>query len=168
MRTTLHCLLWILLLSVLVGCGKRVEDRGGLPREQENNGHEKKEDSIRAGKEETKRVKVEGVVTLDGEKVSGVMVMFLPVKKAEGKPAFGVTDEEGTFTLSTSNPGDGAVPGEYKVVITENATANKQGNTNKGAPRKRIPKQYSDQNTSSLTFQVNPERKRIQINLQSE
>jgi hypothetical protein len=143
-------------------------DGKGLPHEERKHADSSKDDSIGSGAEKTNRVKVEGLVTLDGEKVSEVMVMFLPVKRGEGKPAFGVTDEEGNFELGTSNPGDGADPGEYKVVITERATGSKQENANKDAPRKRIPKSYTDPNTSSLTFPVKPGIKRIPINLRSE
>lgn len=127
-----------------------------------------KDDSINSGKGRTKPVKVEGIVTLDGERLGRVMVMFIPVKKEEGKPAFGVTNDEGDFDLSTSNPGDGAVPGEYKVLLTENVTGSKPGSANKDAPRKGIPKSYSDPNVSSLIVQVKPGGKKILINLHSE
>ncbi len=65
-----------------------------------------------------KAVKVEGVVTLDGTPLRGAMVQFVPIGSA-GKPATGVTGDDGTFRLTTRSSNDGAMPGEYKVVITE-------------------------------------------------
>jgi hypothetical protein len=61
-------------------------------------------------------VKVEGVLTLDGNPLSGATVTFVPA--AEGRrPASGFTDASGTFHLTTYNTGDGALPGEYKITV---------------------------------------------------
>jgi hypothetical protein len=61
-------------------------------------------------------VKVSGVVLLDSKPVKDVTVTFVP--EGSGPPAAGVTDEDGTFVLTTSTVGDGARPGDYKVVMT--------------------------------------------------
>jgi hypothetical protein len=60
--------------------------------------------------------KVEGIVTLDGKPLPGATVSFVPVNK-EGKPAFGRTDKDGSFRLTTIRTDDGAQPGEYQVVV---------------------------------------------------
>ncbi|HEV3236940.1 MAG TPA: hypothetical protein VGZ25_08120 [Gemmataceae bacterium] len=60
--------------------------------------------------------KVEGIVTLDGKPLPGATVSFVPVKEG-GKPAFGRTDNDGTFRLTTFRTDDGAQPGEYQVVV---------------------------------------------------
>jgi hypothetical protein len=60
-------------------------------------------------------IKVEGVVTLDGKPLPGATVSFVPV--GEGQPAFGRTDADGSFRLTTSRTDDGAKPGDYKVVV---------------------------------------------------
>ena len=65
-----------------------------------------------------KTVKVSGVVTLDGQAVDGAMVKFVPLDEAKGMGAFGRTGSDGTFRLTTRNPNDGALPGEYKVLVT--------------------------------------------------
>ena len=63
-------------------------------------------------------VPVSGVVTLDGQPVSKATVYFYAVgDDKEGRPAQGATDENGEFRLSTLGDGDGALPGEYKVVV---------------------------------------------------
>jgi hypothetical protein len=62
-------------------------------------------------------VPVQGVVTVDGLPVVKAMVRFIP---AEGSPrlAFGVTDNNGHFRLTTYEGSDGVLPGVYKVVIS--------------------------------------------------
>jgi hypothetical protein len=60
-------------------------------------------------------VKVEGVVTLDGQPLSGATVTFAPAEG--GRPASGRTDADGSFRLTTFRSDDGALPGEYKVII---------------------------------------------------
>jgi hypothetical protein len=63
-------------------------------------------------------VPVSGVVTLDGQPVDKATVYFYAVgDDKEGRPAQGVTDENGEFRLSTLGTDDGALPGEYKVVV---------------------------------------------------
>jgi hypothetical protein len=64
-----------------------------------------------------KPVKVSGVLTWeDGTPVGGVTLTFVP-QQAGGKTAAGYTGKDGTFELTTTNSGDGALPGEYKVVV---------------------------------------------------
>jgi len=60
-------------------------------------------------------VKVEGVVTLDGKPLPGATVTFAPVEG--GRPASGRTDADGSFRLTTFRSDDGALPGEYKVIV---------------------------------------------------
>ncbi|MGQ9915697.1 MAG: carboxypeptidase regulatory-like domain-containing protein [Thermogutta sp.] len=63
-------------------------------------------------------VKVTGTVTLDGAPLPGATVTFSP--KSEGaRAAFGTTDENGRFTLTTLNAGDGALPGSYAVAVSK-------------------------------------------------
>ena len=61
---------------------------------------------------------------LDGEKVvvigaplADVQVNFDPTGK--GRPASGITNNEGKFMLTTINPNDGAMRGEYKVTVVK-------------------------------------------------
>lgn len=60
-------------------------------------------------------VKVGGKVTVDGTPVKEGSIMFCPT--TPGRPATARIMEDGTFTLSFENPGDGLPPGEYRVVI---------------------------------------------------
>ena len=65
----------------------------------------------------TKAVKVQGTVTLDGKPFPGATVTFTPVE-ATVKPASGRSEADGGFQLTTFKPDDGALPGDYKVVVT--------------------------------------------------
>lgn len=63
---------------------------------------------------------VEGKVLYNGQPAKGAVVVFHPQGKDDlttRHPA-GVTGDDGTFSLSTQQPGDGAAPGDYDVTIT--------------------------------------------------
>jgi hypothetical protein len=64
---------------------------------------------------------VTGKVSIDGQPFSEGKVMFAPVAKSgeinAGRPAFGKLTPDGTFTLGTYGPGDGAVIGEHWVTV---------------------------------------------------
>lgn len=64
-------------------------------------------------------VKVTGIVTYNGAPVSDASVTFTPEK---GRPATGITDAAGKFSLTTFAKDDGAVPGMHKVTIAPNAS----------------------------------------------
>ena len=58
---------------------------------------------------------VQGVVLLDGKPLPNASVQFVP--QGAGRDATGQTDASGAFSMSTFQPGDGVVAGDYKVVI---------------------------------------------------
>lgn len=63
-----------------------------------------------------KLAEVEGVVTLDGKPLSGVMLEFQPTG-GKGSPSVGYTDKNGEYRLRFSRDKFGAVPGEHIVRI---------------------------------------------------
>lgn len=63
-------------------------------------------------------VPVSGIVTLDGTPVEGAVVTFSPTSTT-GTAASGKTDATGRYQLTTLNPGDGALPGSYNVIISK-------------------------------------------------
>ena len=70
----------------------------------------------------TKRLpvhKVTGKVTLSGAPVANAMITFSP--KGQQPAANGKSDTEGKYTLTTYDGGDGAVAGEYTVMVTKEA-----------------------------------------------
>jgi len=69
-----------------------------------------------------KRVPVRGRVTFDGAPPPGLgTVYFRPIQAAEGfpqRPAHGnFTQGDGTFVVTSVQPGDGLVPGSYAVTV---------------------------------------------------
>jgi hypothetical protein len=65
---------------------------------------------------------VSGVIKYKGAPVAGAAVTFVPQAQGAGggqRPAFGQTDEAGQYTLTTVQPGDGAIVGTYRVTVTK-------------------------------------------------
>lgn len=65
---------------------------------------------------------VTGKVLCEGEPVTAGFITFTPIakdKKGEpGKPAAGIIQPDGTFELTTYEPGDGAVVGKHNVTYS--------------------------------------------------
>jgi hypothetical protein len=104
---------------------------------------------------------VSGIVTVDGQPVANAAVMFVP--EAGGRPATGLTDAEGKFSLETLKPGDGALVGKHKVTVTGVKTTGVQatedglsGSVDPGQVREEwfVPQKYSKPDTSGLTQEV--------------
>lgn len=108
-------------------------------------------------------VPAEGVVTLNGEPVSGATVMFAPKKldptRSKGS-AQAVTDADGKFKMTTLDPGDGVFPGEYYVTVTkdrfEGGLTREEARVRRDNPEtgtsliRELPDQYADINSSGL------------------
>ena len=65
-------------------------------------------------------VAVHGKITLDGKPLSAGLITFQPVKieaSLPNRPAFGSIQSDGQYSLSTFRPDDGAVPGDYVVIL---------------------------------------------------
>lgn len=62
-------------------------------------------------------VPVSGNVIAGTKPVEGALVTFH--NSGGGRTASGLTDSDGTFTLTTNRTGDGAQPGEYVVTIAK-------------------------------------------------
>jgi hypothetical protein len=67
-------------------------------------------------------VPVKGVVTLEGAPLPEATVLFMP-DGAGGRPASGFTSSDGVFRLTTFQPDDGALPGNYRVLVRKTAAA---------------------------------------------
>jgi hypothetical protein len=83
---------------------------------------------------------VSGVVTLDGKPLDRASVVFKP--EAGGRPSFGVTDEQGRFTLAYSMDEDGAEVGSATVTVSTKLQAEGAA---ENAPRgaERVPVRYA-------------------------
>ena len=127
----------------------------------------------------SKPVKVRGVITLDNQPVAGAVVTFL-AQGSSGRDAHGWTRADGSFELTTFSPDDGAFAGEYKVVVYYNEPESSGGEITDEAktmqaigkkPQKKsakysIPAKYSDPAKTTLRATVPPSGK-LTLNLQS-
>lgn len=143
--------LLVLLVALVVGCG----DSGGP-------------------------VPLRGTVKLDGRPLAKASVYFIATD-SKGRDALGSTDADGVFRLSTVRPGDGALPGTYKVIVQLAAPTNTgavaatpaEAMQASGAGRKRkqpsvtIPPRYSQPGQTTLEQDV-PASGKVVFELQSK
>ena len=72
------------------------------------------------GKKRPETTPIEGVVTFQGKPLTEADVMFAP--QQSGWPSTGKTDSQGRFRLTTFQQNDGAVEGEYNVIVAKFAS----------------------------------------------
>lgn len=104
---------------------------------------------------------VEGVVTLDGNPVSQVSVMFFP---QTGRASMGTTDDNGHYKLLYTRSVDGAVIGEHKVTISPEPEEDDDDRRNEEL----IPSKYVDQKTTDLTATVSSGKNTFNFDLKSK
>jgi hypothetical protein len=90
-------------------------------------------------------VPVSGVVLIDGQPLTRGHVKFVP---SHGRPSVGKIGEDGKFTLTCFDGGDGAIPGTHRVQVA----ANRIISNNK--IEWFAPSKYADFRTSGLEIQV--------------
>jgi hypothetical protein len=137
----------IFMLSVLAGCGD--DDLGT-------------------------RYRVSGHVTRQGQPVTKGSVNFMPVDLAHSRAASGEIQSDGSYALTTKDPGDGALPGDYRVVISLSEVGELE-RTPGGMPILNQPKKvkvknlvspkYSDPSQTILKFKVEPHSNSYDIEL---
>jgi len=76
---------------------------------------------------------VKGVVTLEGAPLPEATVLFMPDGPGGGRPASGFTSSDGVFQLTTYQRDDGALPGQYRVLIRKTAAAKDPGAAERSA-----------------------------------
>ena len=135
---------------------------------------------------------VSGVVRVEGQPVVDAIVSFLPENGQY--PANGRTDASGRYELTSFTRGDGAMEGSFRVTIvkyeeeTEDkpavsgekpaAEAESEETGNEGyvpsgmvvseydtGPKNLLPKQYADQQKTSLTATVRADQNTIDFDL---
>jgi hypothetical protein len=120
-----------------------------------------------------------GTVTYKGSPVAGAIVTLVTAD-SNGHGATGKTDESGNFSLMTSEPGDGAIPGSYRVTVVagalpagitdedivigdveSDAAAPKGGESSKIS----LPKKYASAETSDLTAEITEGKNELSFEL---
>lgn len=116
---------------------------------------------------------VNGRVTYRGVPLVNGDIKFIPVQAAnEVRVAYGTLDDEGRYRLSTYEQNDGAILGDYRIVVEacnqlpveEARRAAMLGGAN-GQPKSLIPRRYGDPNTSGLTASVKSGQNTLDIDL---
>jgi hypothetical protein len=108
---------------------------------------------------------VHGRVTFEGKPLAGGgSIAFVPTTNQVGKTAGGTIREDGTYELSTYGEGDGSIPGEFRVVVTQFVVKEPEASPDGSAPLSgpiptvaeadRIPAVYADHQNSPLTATV--------------
>jgi hypothetical protein len=107
---------------------------------------------------------VRGKVTYQGKAVPNGTVMFVP---KSGPSATGEIQSDGSYTLTTTRSGDGAVPGTHQVVIS---AVQNQGDRlpedRSPWPAPIVPSKYSSVATTDLKAEVKDQENEINFDLQ--
>jgi len=91
------------------------------------------------------RVPVAGRVLIDGEPVPHGMIKLV---SPDTRAAMGRLDDQGRFTLTCFEPGDGVVPGTHRVEITATEAINER------TVRWHAPKRYADKGASGIEVTI--------------
>jgi hypothetical protein len=105
---------------------------------------------------------VEGIVTMDGVPLDNASIQFIPKTETQGEAAGGYTDSKGKYTLSSMNgdPGKGALPGDYIVLITKTisvpipGTKYGEGDAPPEESKELVPAVYNDRSKPLLEVTV--------------
>jgi hypothetical protein len=102
---------------------------------------------------------VSGTATYEGKPLEDYTVYF---GNLQVRPAAGKIDAQGHFTLGTNGPDDGAPPGNHRVwfnysPVIEQEPGKEQIDAPVPPPKVKIPKKYTDMNTTDLKIEVPPE-----------
>ncbi len=131
--------------------------------------------------------KVTGKVIMNGAPVPGVSVSFSPIETGK-PPAMGISDTQGIYILTTYDSGDGAVEGDYKVMVYKGApsaapaapTHDPTGQSSGGGAPKHsgpaskgqtaaggslLPEKYSSASTTTISKSVKSGENTIDIEL---
>ncbi|MBA2117007.1 hypothetical protein [Bremerella alba] len=108
-------------------------------------------------------VKTSGQVFLNGEPLIFKGDGFVQVIPADNRPATGmINPSDGTFTLTTFDNDDGAVPGEHAVTILVKALGPGGQSVNL------LPTEYTEMETSGLTVVIDKPTDSLKIELEGK
>lgn len=106
------------------------------------------------------RTPVRGKVTFNGEALTTGTVSFIPATFSDGeflRPATAEIQPDGTYVVSSFQPKDGLIPGDYKVsIVSYDVLPDPE---TPGQEVWAIPRNYGNPETSELTAEVVDDRK---------
>ncbi len=89
---------------------------------------------------------VSGVIKFNGQPMKGGgSIAFLPMESKPGKMPGGMILEDGTYKLTTYEGNDGALPGEYRVAITQITVEEPESVIDGSGQRSKAPTRVVDQ-----------------------
>lgn len=102
-------------------------------------------------------VPASGVLSFNGVPLEYYQVSFFP---DSNRPAVGITDTEGKFTLGTNGENDGAVVGTHRVAVTY--VGKPSDNPDEGImefsapppPKHKVPGKYNAPDSSGLLLEI--------------
>lgn len=127
-----------------------------------------------------KRYAVSGTVSYNGKPVEKGTITFKPATDSESARAASGDIKDGKYSLTTAEPGDGALPGSYKVTVVakdmdtaELTAAAKGGQHHHDAAfakavktaKALVPAKYQIPDTSGLTAEVKESSNSIPFDL---
>jgi hypothetical protein len=95
---------------------------------------------------------LEGKVTYRGKPTPQAQLVFHPQFEGPGWMPVATVNDDGTFQASTKAPGDGVLPGRYKVTVVWHPQA-----TDEAEGPNFLPPKYSLPTSSPLEIEVDPE-----------
>jgi len=109
---------------------------------------------------------VYGTVTAHGKPLPMGMISFQATDPAR-RNATGLIQSDGSYTLQTETPGDGAMPGEYNVTVSarEDAAVLDYIPKKPIPPKFLAPEKYEKPETSGLKAKVESKSNRIDFDL---
>jgi hypothetical protein len=105
-------------------------------------------------------VPAKGTISLPGGQPlrAGRVILHPKPSQKDGRvavEAFGDV-EDGKFTLTTYQPGDGAVPGEYVATISPFNYKSKTGSPTRLPNASQVPQRYQEEATSGWEVEITP------------
>ena len=102
---------------------------------------------------------VTGKVTYKDKPVTSGTISFVSADKTS---AYGDLQSDGTYTLKTDKPGDGATPGAYRVIVVAmQDQANLLPEARSPLPAPTVPMKYTSLATTDLTANVEKGKKNV-------
>jgi hypothetical protein len=110
-------------------------------------------------------IAVTGRISYEGRPLAAGAITFYPddaQKETTTRPALGVIDEQGRYSLSTFRTGDGAMPGAYRVSI-ESLSNERSIERPDARETWAIPEKYGRADTSGLVATVPADRRGVMV-----
>lgn len=107
---------------------------------------------------------VKGKVVYKGAPVTTGTVMFIP--SGGGPPATGEIQPDGSYSLKTYDPEDGAVVGKHAVTISAIELATGSPEDPASDPKLLVPTKYSSSKMSGLTAEVSDGENAVDFELE--